>query len=102
MNRQRSIQLHIERLVVDGSVFAAGQNGRLQTAIETELTRLLHEHGLAGLTSGALYNLPSRAMHIARHAPAFQVGREIARSIYAALSPESASAAAQDRQQTVR
>ncbi|HEY6112368.1 MAG TPA: hypothetical protein VIV62_07625 [Chthoniobacterales bacterium] len=92
-----SVRLHIERLIVDESLLATGQNHRLRAAIETELTRVLREHGLAGLTSGALYDRPTRKVHISRPSSIVQVGRQIARTIYTALSPESASAAAQDR-----
>lgn len=92
-----SVRLHIERLIVDESLVATGQKHRLRAAIETELTRVLREHGLAGLTSGALYDLPTREVRIARPSSTAQIGRQIARTIYTALSPESASAAAQDR-----
>jgi hypothetical protein len=102
MNLQPSVQLHIERLVVDAPLLSAGQGHRLQTTIETELTRLLRDHGLIGLTSGALYSLPTRDLHIAKQAPSAQVGRQIARTVYAALSPEGSSAPAQDRHRTVR
>jgi hypothetical protein len=98
----QSVRLHIERLIVDESLLATGQNHRLRRTIETELTRLLRDPGLAGLTSGALYNLPSREVHIAPRSSAFQVGREIAHTIYSALSPASASTTAQDRQSSMR
>jgi hypothetical protein len=99
---QPSVRLRIERLIVDESLVATGQNRRLQTVIETELTRLLRDHGLTGLTSVALYNLPTGEMHVAQRSPSTQVGRQIARTVYAALSPESASVAVQDRQRTMR
>lgn len=99
---QPSINLHIERLVVDGSLLSAGQGHKLQSAIESELAQLARENGLTGLTSGALYSLPTRDMHIAKQTPSAQVGRQIARTVYAALSPEGSSAPAQDRHRTVR
>jgi len=90
MNTQPSVELHIERLIVDESLLSDGRSHKLQTAIESELTRLVRENGLAGLTSAALYSLPARNMSVATQAPNTQVGRQIARTVYAALNPQSA------------
>jgi hypothetical protein len=100
MNTQPSVQLHIERLIVDGSLLSDGRSHKLQSAIESELTQLVRENGLAGLTSTALYSLPARNMSVARQAPNTQVGQRIARTVYAALSQQSAPV--QDRHRTAR
>ncbi len=100
MNTQPSVQLHIERLIVDGSLLSDGRNHKLQSAIESELAQLVRENGLTGLTSTALYSLPARNISIAKQAPNSQVGQQIARTLYAALSPRSAPA--QDRHRMVR
>jgi hypothetical protein len=101
-NNRSSIELHIERLIVDESLLSAGQNRWLQRAIELELTQLLREHGLTGLTSGVLYDLPPRRMPVPRSSPLAPLGRQIARTVYAALSSEGGSTAAQDRHRTPR
>ena len=102
LNSQPSVELHIERLIVDESLLSDGRSHKLQTAIESELTRLVRENGLTGLTSTALCSLPARNMSVARQAPNTQIGRQIARTVYAALNPQSVQAPAQDRHGTVR
>lgn len=102
MKPQPSVQLHIERLVVDESLLSDGRGHKLQSAIESELTELVRGNGLIGLTSGALYSLAARDMPIARQASSLQVGRQIAQTVYGALSPQSEPAATQDRQRMGR
>lgn len=97
MTPERSVQLHIERLIVDASLLPDGNSRGLQAAIETELTNLVREHGLVGLTSSALYRLPARDMKIAPQSNVPQVGGQIARTVHTALSPKSGRAAATDR-----
>jgi hypothetical protein len=91
------ISLHIERLVVDGSLLRNGNSRELQATIETELARLVRKHGLVGLTSGAFYRLPTRDMQLAPQSAVSRIGGQIARTVHAALSPESGRAAAQER-----
>jgi hypothetical protein len=100
LNSRPSVELHIERLIVDESLLFGGQSHKLQIAIESELTRLVRENGLTGLTSTALYSLPARNMSVARHTPNTEFGRQIARTVYAALSPQSVPV--QDRHRKVR
>jgi hypothetical protein len=99
MNFQRSagISLHIERLIVDALLLPNSSSRGLQAAIETELARLVRDHGLVGLTSVALYRLPTRGMHLAPKSAAPQIGEQIARTVHTGLSPESGRAAAQER-----
>jgi len=94
---EEKVRLHIERLIVDPSLLANGSSRGLQAAIETELTKLVRDHGLVGLTSGALYQLPARDMHLAPKSTVPRVGAQIARTVHTALSPESGRAAAQER-----
>lgn len=93
MNPQRSVQLHIERLIVDASLLSGSSPHKLQSTIETELAHLLREQGLSGLTSGALYDLPAREMPVARGSSHTHVGRQIARTVYSAINRSPSQAA---------
>ena len=84
-----NINLHIERLVLDGVNIAPNQRQLLQASIETELTRLLTENGLSSqLTQGtALPKLSGNALHITDNSPS-QLGQQIAQSIYGGIAHE--------------
>jgi hypothetical protein len=97
LNPQPAVRLHIERLVVDQSLVSSGRGDQLQAAIETELTQLMYERGLTALASSALYSLPTRNMHLAKQSRPAQLGRQIARTVYAALGSENSSPVAPDR-----
>jgi hypothetical protein len=82
-----NITLHIDRLVLDGVALAPNQRHLLQASIETELTRLLTERGLAtGLTQGlAVPRLTAGNIHVnATNNPA-QLGQQIAQSVYGGI-----------------
>ena len=84
-----NINLHIERLVLDGVNIAPGQRHLLQTSVETELTRLLTDGGLApGLAQGtALPRLSTSGILLAGNNPT-QLGRQIAQSVYGGIGHE--------------
>ncbi|MDO9236680.1 MAG: hypothetical protein Q7U28_11715 [Aquabacterium sp.] len=84
-----NINLHIERLVLDGVNIAPGQRHLLRASVETELTRLLTDGGLApGLVQGvALPRLSASAMQLTGNNPA-QLGRQIAQSVYGGIGHE--------------
>jgi hypothetical protein len=84
-----NINLHIERLVLDGVNITPGQRHILQASVETELTRLLNDGGLApGLAQGtALSRLSTRGIHITDNNPT-QLGRQIAQSVYGGIGHE--------------
>ena len=84
-----NINLHIERLVLDGVDIAPNQRHLLQASLETELTRLLTENGLsANLTQGAaLPKLSGNALQITDNNPN-QLGQQIALSIYGGIGHE--------------
>ena len=48
-----NINVHIERLILDGLPVKGSDGSIIQAAVETELSRLLGEQGLAGMTTGA-------------------------------------------------
>jgi hypothetical protein len=82
---QPTVQLHIDRLVVDESLLAGGRSGALQAAMETELARLLAERGLTPVTEGAIPSLTARNIQIADQTRPAQLGRQIAHSVYATI-----------------
>jgi len=83
-----NINLHIERLVLDGVNIAPGQRPLVQAAVESELTRLLTAGGLSpDLTGGgALHRVSANAIQLNSSAggPA-DLGRQIASSIYGGI-----------------
>lgn len=84
-----NINLHIERLVLDGVNFVPSQRRLLQASVETELTRLLTAGGLpAGLAQGiALPRLSASGIRITGNNPV-QMGRQIAHSVYGGIAHE--------------
>jgi hypothetical protein len=82
-----NINLHIERLVLDGVDTAPGQRHLLQGAVETELARLLIEGGLDHqLTGGAaLPRIASPAIQLNGGNDPAQLGRTIAGAVYGGI-----------------
>jgi hypothetical protein len=84
-----NINLHIERLVLDGVSIAPDQRHVLQASITTELTRLLSNGGLsASLVEGvALARLSTSGMQFTGSNPT-QLGQQIAKSVYGGIGHE--------------
>ncbi len=82
-----NISLHIERLVLDGLPLRDGQGPVLQAALESELSRLLEQHGLAELPGGAIPQLSVAAIQLSPDAPPAHWGAQIAQSLHAGLAP---------------
>jgi hypothetical protein len=82
-----NVNLHIERLILDGLPFEARQRAALQTQIEIELARLLTENGVAPnwQSGGAVPSLRADAIQITAESNAEQLGRQIAGSIYGSI-----------------
>jgi hypothetical protein len=85
-----NINLHIERIILEGLPVERDGHGALQSAIETELTRLLSESGLAaGLRSGgALPNVPAGSIQLTGAETPAQIGQHIARAAYGSIGNE--------------
>ncbi len=79
-----SVQLYIDRLVVDAPLVTRGGARVLQEAIELELARLLTEKGLPTV-GGALGPIQAPTVPSAGPLQAAQFGRQIARSIHGAI-----------------
>ncbi len=88
-----NVSLHIEQLVLDGLPPHAAQGPALQAALQAELTRLLRERGLAGVTGGALPHVAVAPIQVATGSAPAQWGRQIARSLHQGLAPATTAPA---------
>jgi hypothetical protein len=84
-----NINLHIERLVLDGVNIASDQRHVLQASVETELTRLLTDGGLSpNLTRGmAVPQISTGGIQLTNNNP-MQLGQQIAQSVYGSIGHE--------------
>lgn len=83
-----NINLHIERLVLDGVPVGPGQAARVQAVVEAELARLLAADGLGpSLTSGgAMPYAQGDAIQLANDSNPTYLGTQIAQAAYGGLS----------------
>ena len=82
-----NINLHIERLVLDGVPVARGGEPLVRAAVEAELARLLAADGLAPslLAGAALPHLRGGELQLAGASDSNQLGRQIARAVYGGI-----------------
>jgi hypothetical protein len=80
------IDLHIERLILDGLPLNQREGAVLQNALERELAQLLGRGGIERLTGGALPNLPVGAIQLSSAGQPAQWGRQIARALHGGLA----------------
>ncbi len=85
-----NVNLHIERLVLDGVGIEPGQRHLLKTSVEKELTRLLAESGLSsGLAAGvALPGIGAGNIQFNDGGNPAQMGQKIAQSLHGGISRE--------------
>jgi hypothetical protein len=84
-----SINLHIERLILNGLPISRTQGTLVQVAVETELARLLADQGLSHSLGGAVPYLKANSIAVTgEHKPA-QLGCQIARVVYHTLTPSA-------------
>jgi hypothetical protein len=83
-----NINLHIERLVLEGLPLTRAQGPVVQRAVELELTRLFAVAGIgAGLRSGGMIpRATGDAMQFERETTPRQLGTQIAQSVHGGLS----------------
>lgn len=79
-----NINLHIERLVLDGIPLASGQQPKLQSVVEAELTRLVNSGGLSTglMKGGALAHLSVGTIHLSGESSPNNLGQGIATAVY--------------------
>jgi len=82
-----NINLHIERLMLDGLSIASGEAALVQMAVEAELGRLLATELLARPESSAQACVGGAEIHPRPGVSARELGVEIGRSIFASLTP---------------
>ncbi len=86
-----NIEVHIERLVLDGIDIPPGQRPAVQAAVEAELARLLTAGGMKSeLLGGAA--LPSvRVSPVAEpyHRNPAKLGQQIAQAVYSGIGVEA-------------
>jgi hypothetical protein len=82
-----NIQVHIERLVLDGVTVAPGDRPELQAAVETELARLLADGGLspALLGGGAVPSVRTGETQLSPEGDAVGIGQQIAAAVYGGI-----------------
>jgi hypothetical protein len=79
-----SINLHIERLILDGVDFGPLQRQQLRTAVEEELVRLFGGDNVAqNMRSGAVPSISSAPIEL-HNSPA-EFGRQIAGSVFGGI-----------------
>ncbi len=83
------INLHIERLVLDGVDIAPSQRHFLQASVTTELTRMLTEGGVSSsfATGNALSRTTADCIQLTTNNPE-QLGQQIAQSVYGGIGRE--------------
>ena len=86
-----NVNVHIERLILDGLPASYADGSSIGAAVETELARLLATGGLVSSlqTGGAWANRPAPAIHLSTGKPS-QIGGQIAKAIYGSLTPPPA------------
>lgn len=82
-----NINLHIERLVLDGIALERGHEPLLRAAVEAELARLLSTHGVAPgmMSGGAVPRLHAGDIQLSGESTSHQLGQQIARAVYGGI-----------------
>ena len=82
-----NINLHIERLILDGLALEAGDGTALRAALEIELARRLIQNNVAAnwQTGGATPSVRADAIQLTGESSPAQIGRQIAGSIYESI-----------------
>lgn len=81
-----NINLHIERLVLDGLPIGSGQGQQVRHALERELASLLAAGGAGAIHSGGLlHRVQAPGMALQADVRPAQLGGQIAGAIYGAL-----------------
>ena len=84
------INVHIERLILDGLPVPTMQGTQLQASIERELARLLAANGLRSelMAGGAVSRLPAGSIQFAQDAPPAMLGNQIAQAVHGRIGSD--------------
>jgi hypothetical protein len=79
-----NINLHIERLILDGLPIGHGQGKFVKAAVEMELSSLLAEDGLNQdiLSEGAVPSVKAGGIQLKNDGSPAALGRQIAQAVY--------------------
>ena len=82
-----NINLHIERLILDGVNIPPGQCHLLRASVETDLARLFADGGVSpSLSEGVtLPHVSANGIQLAGINDPVQLGRQIAQSVYGGI-----------------
>jgi hypothetical protein len=85
--KSMNINIHIERLVLDGLPISHSQRPLVQAAVEAELARLLAADGLApNLQAGSvLPYVPGGSIQLASDGNPKRLGQQIAQAVYGGI-----------------
>lgn len=85
-----NINLHIERLILDGLPINRNQAAYVQMAVEAELTRLLAENALSTdlQTSSAVSGIQANGIQFTEGSRPTDIGTQIAQSVYSGIGNE--------------
>jgi hypothetical protein len=78
-----NVDVHIERLVLDGIDLPWRDRAALKASVSAELGRLLADGGLRA--SGAVPSLPAGGIQLAAQSEPTHLGQQIARAVYGGL-----------------
>ena len=85
-NARMNIDLHIERLVLNGLSATGDDGAAIQAALEIELTRLLAADGLRGVSACVLRNLSGGQIQLTVESKPVHTGNQIAQAVYSGLN----------------
>ena len=90
MNENESgVSLYIERLVLDGLPLSAQSVGQLQSAIQSELSRLLTDNRLVQMTPSVMNWISAPGFQVGSDSAPTDLGKQIARSVFESLNPSA-------------
>ena len=86
MNNNLNVNLHIDRLVLEGIDLDHAQRQILQAALEAELGRLIGEGGVGALAAGgAVPSVKADGFQMSGDGSPAQLGRQIAGAVYGGI-----------------
>jgi hypothetical protein len=85
-----NINVHIERLILDGLPVGSAQGASVRAAVEAELARLIVVHGAgpAAFTGGAMPSVGVGEIQLKRGNGPAELGQQIAGAVYGSVTSE--------------
>jgi hypothetical protein len=82
-----NVNLHIERLILDGLPVGHGQGALIKTAVEAELGSLLRESGVSPelRSGGAFPTVRANSIHASGENSPSRLGQQVARAVYSGI-----------------